>query len=208
MADVNELIKNAQAAQAHGNDSVALDFFQQALLQYPDELSLQIACGNLCMKLNRFEEAAGYFRRILVANKNPDVRNALCFALQSLGNQADRDGKYTLAEAAISEAIEHHPRNAAYWYNLGNAQRELGKLEAAASSFQQSIAANPNDADTYNNLGNVQRELGQLDLAIDNYRQALTLNPNLHHALAHLIHQKQHVCDWAGQDDENINQQI
>lgn len=208
MADVNQLIKDAQVAQEQGNDNVALDYFQQALLQYPDEISLQATCGNLCIKLARFEEAAGYFRRILAVNKNPDVRNALCYALQSLGNQADRDEKYRLAEAAFEEALEHQPNNAAYWYNLANAQRELGKLTVAVTSFQQSIKANPSDGDTYNNLGNVQRELGQLDLAIESYRQALSLNPNLHHALAHLIHQKQHACDWGGQDSEDLNRQI
>jgi protein O-GlcNAc transferase len=208
MVDVNKLINDAQLAQSKGNDSLALDYFQQALLQYPDELSLQIACGNLCVKLARFEEAAGHFRRILASNKSPEVRNALCYALQSLGNSADKDGKYTLAEACFEEALQHQPGNAAYWYNLGNAQRELGKHESAVISFKKAILAEPNDADTYNNLGNVQRELGQLDLAIENYQKALRLNPNLHHALTHLIHQKQHICDWQGQGDDNLQQQI
>ena len=53
---------------------------------------------------------------------------------------------------------------------------------------------------SHNNLGNVQRELGQLDKAIVSYETALKLNPNLHHALAHWVHQKQHVCDWHGLD--------
>ncbi|MFW5432619.1 MAG: tetratricopeptide repeat protein [Methylophilaceae bacterium] len=208
MADVNQLIKDAQTAQSQGNNSLALDYFNQALLQYPNEMSLQIACGNLCVALERFEEAAGHFRRILTTNKSPEVRSALCYALQSLGNQADQDGKYALAEAAFEEALQHQPNNAAYWYNLGNAQRELGKSKAAETSFTKSIQANPNDADTYNNLGNVQRELGQLDLAIQNYKQALALNPNLHHALAHLVHQKQHTCDWQGEGVGSLAQQI
>lgn len=208
MTDINQLISDAQLAQSKGNNSLALTYYQQALLQYPDELSLQIACGNLCVKLARFEEAAGHFRRILVFNKSPEARNALCYALQSLGNAADKDGRYALAEACFEEALQHQPSNAAYWYNLGNAQRELGKLEAAASSFKKSIKSNPDDADACNNLGNVQRELGQLDLAIANYKNALALNPNLHHALAHLVHQKQHICDWRGQGADSLNQQI
>jgi predicted O-linked N-acetylglucosamine transferase (SPINDLY family) len=52
-------------------------------------------------------------------------------------------------------------------------------------------------------LGNVQRELGQLDLAISNYKKALQLKPDMHHALVHLVHQKQHICDWDG-----LNKQI
>ena len=208
MVDVNKLISDAQLAQSKGNDQLALDYFQQALMQYPDEISLQIACGNLCIKLTHFEEAAGHFRHIFNLNQSPEVRNALCYALQSLGNSADKDGKYTLAEASFEEALQHQPNNAVYWYNLGNAQRELGKNEKAVASFKKSIQANPNDADTYNNLGNVQRELGQLDLAIENYKKALSINPNLYHALTHLVHQKQHICDWQGEGADNLTQQI
>ncbi len=208
MADVNNLIQQAQNAQAQGNNSKALDYFHQALLQHPDEVSLQATCGNLCVQLGKYEEAAGHFRRILLFNKSPEVRNALCYALQALGNEADNSQQYALAEACFEEALSHQPNHAGYWYNLGNAQRELGKLTAAVTSFQQSIQADPNNADAYNNLGNVQRELGQLDVAINHYRQALKLNPNLHHALAHLIHQKQHVCEWQSTENEDLAQQI
>lgn len=206
MVDVNKLIRDAQSAQSQGKDSLALEYFNQALNQYPNEMSLQIACANLCVKLARFEEAAGHFRSIMRLNKSQEVSNALCYALQALGNSAHQAGKYLLAETSFQEALQHQPHNAAYWYNIGNAQRELGKSSAAITSFQQAIKLNPQDADAYNNLGNVQRELGQLDLAINNYRQALNLNPNLYHALSHLIHQKQHICDWGG--EESLENQI
>lgn len=199
MQNVNQLLANAQQAQQQGNPGLALQCYQQVLLQHPNELNLHIICGNLCVELQRFEEAAGYFRRILNAsNKNNDARNALCFALQELGNQAHHHGRFAQAEACFEEATQHQPGNAVYWYNLGNAQRELGKSQAALASFKKSLALNPNDADAHNNLGNVLRELGQLDKAIASYQTALQVNPDLHHALAHLVHQKQHVCDWAG----------
>lgn len=197
MENVNDILAQAQQYQNAGNLSMALQLFQQVLLQHPKELSLHIACANLCVELGRFEEAAGYFRRILNANKkNNDAKNALCYALQGLGNQAHHAANYQLAEACFEEALQFQASNAIYWYNLGNAQRELGKIQAALTSFTRSIQHDPNDADAHNNLGNIQRELGQLDKAIASYERALQLNPQLHHALAHLVHQKQHVCDW------------
>jgi len=201
MQDANQLIKEAQQAQLQGNTRLALRVYQQVLSLHPNELSLHIVCGNLCVELQRFEEAAGYFRRILNAsNKNGDARNALCYALQELGNSAHNNCNYAQAEACFDEITQHQPGNAVYWYNLGNAQRELGKPQAALASFKQSLKFNPNDADTHNNLGNVQRELGQLVAAIASYQKALQLNPSLHHALAHLVHQKQHICDWNSLD--------
>ena len=175
--------------------------YQQALLSNPKDLDAQIMCGNLCVELRRFEQAAAYFRRIVRALKtNLNARNALCYCLEMLGNQAQSQTRYQQAEACFAEALEYQPGNAIHWYNLGNAQRDLSKLPAALHSFKQSIQFNPNDADTHNNLGNVQRELGQLDKAILSYETALKLNPNLHYALAHWVHQKQQVCDWRDLD--------
>lgn len=197
MQNVNDILAQAQQHQREGNLSLALQAFQQVLLHHPKELSLHIACGNLCVELQRFEEAAGYFRRILNTHKNgQDVKNALCYALQGLGNQAHQAANYVLAEACFEEILQYQHSNPVYWYNLGNAQRELGKIKAALASFTQSIRLDPQDADAHNNLGNIQRELGQLDQATVSYERALQINPNLHHALAHLVHQKQHCCDW------------
>lgn len=208
MVDINQLIQDAQLAQSKGDNDLALSYYQQVLFQHPDEPSLLTVCGNLCVKLARYKDATGYFRRLFTIKNSPEVRNALCYALQAWGNEADKNGRFSQAEACFEEALQHQPEHASYWYNLGNAQRELGKYSAALTSFLTSIQINPNDADTYNNLGNVQRELGLLNLAIESYNKALSINPNLHHALTHLIHQKQHICDWRGQGDSHLDQQI
>jgi protein O-GlcNAc transferase len=203
MQNANELLKQAQQAELQGNSGAALSAYQQVLSQYPNELNLHAVCGNLCVQLEKFEEAAGYFRRILSAdNKNLGARNALCFSLNALGNQVHNAGNFALAEACFAEATQHQAGNAAFWYNLGNAQRELNKPKDALVSFQQSLKLDPNDADAHNNLGNVQRELGALDKAIASYENALRLKPSLHHALAHLVHQKQHICDWNDLDKQ------
>ena len=125
-----------------------LKIYQQALLHNPKDLDAQIMCGNLCVELNKFEEAAGYFRRVVcILKNNMPANNALCFALQALGNQAHQNSNFMQAEASFAEALEYQPNNAAFWYNLGNAQRELGQIQQAASSFKQSIKFDPNDAD-------------------------------------------------------------
>lgn len=180
-----------------------LKYYQQVLLRNPKDVSAQIECGNLCVELGRFEEAAGYFRRLVrVLKTSLEVRDALCYTLQALGNQSHAQGNFAVAEASFSEALEHQPNNAAYLYNLGNALRALGKPKEAAACYQKALSITPNDADIHNNLGNVQRELGALDLAIAGYQKALALNPSLHHAKVHLVHQKQHICDWQGLEQD------
>jgi predicted O-linked N-acetylglucosamine transferase (SPINDLY family) len=181
----------------------ALKSFQQAILMQPKDLDVQLNIANTLLTLNRFEEAAAYYRRVLRAfPKKEDVRAALCHCLSSMGNQAHAAGNYAQAEACFVEAVVLNAQDAALYYNLGNAQRELGKTADAVKQYQKAIQFNPNDADTYNNLGNVQRELGQLDLAIASYTKALSINPALYHAKVHLVHQKQHICDWQGLQED------
>lgn len=191
------------ALRAANQPDAAIKSFQQAVLLQPKDLDIQLNLGNTLLSVNRFEEAAGYYRRVLrVFPKKDDVRDALCHCLSSLGNQAHAIGNFIQAEACFQEALQLTPQDAALRYNLGNAQRELGKPADAAKQYQLAIQFNPKDADAYNNLGNVQRELGQLDLAITNYEKALALNPQLYHAKVHLVHQKQHMCNWQGLDED------
>ncbi|HQN65822.1 MAG TPA: tetratricopeptide repeat protein [Methylophilus sp.] len=204
--DLNLMLHNAQAAQQAGKPHDALALYQQILTAIPEHLEIQIVCGNLCVETGQLPQAVDYFRSVYQqlhqrrdARAN-HARDALCYALSAQGNAAHAQGGFETAVNCFSEATKLNPRDAEYWYNLGNAQRELGEPSKALQAYQASLKLNPDDADTHNNMGNVLRELGRLDEAINAYETALKLNPNLHHALAHLIHQKQHACDWHGLD--------
>ena len=201
---VNYLNNYGLALRADNQLQAAVKSFQQAVLLQPKDLDVQQNLANTLLALNRFEEAATYYRRVLRAfPNNDDIRTALCHCLSSLGNQAHATGNFVQAEACFQEAVtinsqSLNSQDAALFYNLANAERELGKPAEAAQHYQKAIQLTPDDADAYNNLGNVQRELGQLDLAIASYSKALEINPQLYHAKVHLVHQKQHICDWHG----------
>jgi len=191
------------ALRANGQTEQAINCYRKALQLNPRDIDLQNNMGNAYLELQRFEEAAGCYRRVLRAlPDNPDVRGVLCNALQSYGFQCHDKGMYLQAEAAYEEAIGLNPADGASYYNLGNAQRELGKAEAALKSYRQAQKLLPDDADVSNNLGNVLRETGQLKEAVAAYQQALQLNPQLYHTRVHLVHQKQHFCDWTGLEQE------
>lgn len=185
---------------------LAANHYQTLINHAPRDWEAHFNLGAVFLELNRFEAAAGCFRKVFHANpKNPDVKNALGYALQSLGTECQQAGHYLQAEACFQEIIPLSPSDAMLYYNLGNAQRELGKSQQALISYQQAAQLMPNDADIHNNLGNVYRELGRLDEAIKSYKTAITLNPKLFHAQVHLVHQKQHICDWLDLD-KNIAQ--
>lgn len=191
------------ALRAAGKLQEALASYLKALQLAPHDGDIHTNLGNIYQELNKYEEAAGCFRRLLYANsKDVDARNALCHALQSLGEQCHASGQYLQAEAAYEELLQLAANHAYIYYNLANAQRELAKPAEAAANYRKALKLAPDDADIHNNLGNVLRELGKLDEAIACYERALELDPKLYHARVHVVHQKQHICDWHGLDDD------
>jgi len=187
------------ALRAAGQPEAALASYLKAMQLAPHDADIHTNLGNVYQELGRHEEAAGCFRRVLHGNpKDLDAWNALCHALQSLADQNHAAGQYRQAEAAYEELLQLAGGQPHLYYNLGNAQRELSKSAEAVASYEKALKLAPHDADIHNNLGNVLRELGRLDEAIACYEKALQLNPQLYHAKVHLVHQKQHACDWAG----------
>lgn len=168
----------------------------QAIQKNPQDPSLHYELGGLYLADMQTEKAlASYQQALRLAPNHPQI-------LLQLGNTQSAAQRYQEASAYFKQCIAAAPDNAAAYYNLGNALRALGQSDEAAKQYRQSLKFAPNDAETHNNLGNALRDLGRLDEAIACYQQALANNPQLHHALAHLIHQKQHICDWQGLETE------
>lgn len=192
------------ALVAAGQLQDAVKNYQKALALNPNDSDMLFNLSNVFYDLAEYGEAAACYRKLQkIHPNNADIKANLSAILQSAGSENQQAGRYEQATLNYQEAALLTPQDATIYYNLANAQRELGKASDAAINYQKTIALNPGDADAYNNLGNVQRELGQLQEAINSYRTALKLNPSLYHAKVHLVHQKQHVCDW-----ENLNEDI
>jgi predicted O-linked N-acetylglucosamine transferase (SPINDLY family) len=200
----NFLSNFGAALIAAGQLHDAVKSYQKALALNPNDSDILFNLSNVFYDLTEYGEAADCYRKLQKIYPNDaDIKANLSAILQSAGSANQQSGLYEQATLNYQEAALLTPQDATIYYNLANAQRELGKARDAAINYQKTIALNPGDADAYNNLGNVQRELGQLQEAINSYRTALKLNPGLYHAKVHLVHQKQHVCDW-----ENLTEEI
>lgn len=168
----------------------------QAIERNPQDPSLHYDLGGLYLAHRQTDKAlACYLLALKLAPNHPQI-------LLQLGNTENAAQRYSQAVHYFKQCIAVAPNDAAAYYNLGNALRALGQSEEAAKQYRHSLKLAPNDAEAHNNLGNVLRDLGRLDEAIACYKQALVIDPQLHHALTHLIHQKQHICDWQTLDAE------
>lgn len=185
------------ALRACGQLNAAIHHFRQGLALAPGDSDLwqnlgaaQHAAGDLAAARTAYLEARQR------APQDTDIQAGLCSVLQALGNRAQQAGHFAEAEQHFRDLIALQPGNGAWHYNLGNALREQGQAAQAAECYRRALAISPDDADAHNNLGNVLRELQQLPEAIACYERALAINPALYHARVHLVHQRQHLCDW------------
>lgn len=176
--------------------STALEQLKRAILRDPHDPALHYELGSLQLSQGQAADALASFSTALAhAPGHPQV-------LLQLGNACSAMGRFQQAVSYFQQSLKADASDMAAHFNLGNALRELGQPEQAAAAYRAALRLDPRDADTHNNLGNVLRESGKLDEAIDCYRTALRLNPQLHHARMHLLHQRQHICDWQDMDAE------
>lgn len=162
----------------------------EALRRDPSNPEWHYELGRVYLSMNALSEAWGHFSTAdTLAPNHPQI-------LFQLGNVAAAQQKPIEAIAYFTRSIAIEETGET-WFNLGNAQRQLGKPQEALRSFQYAQKWLVNDAELHNNMGNVLRELGDLGGAIAEYKKAVEIQPKLYHALTHLIHQQQHVCDWA-----------
>lgn len=166
------------------------------IARQPNDPELHYNLGNALLTAGDAQAAFASLNTALrLAPGHPQILLQLGNALMALGRFADAASRFRQSvQADASESAAH--------YNLGNALRELGRPTEAEAAYRQALKLDPRDADFHNNLGNVLREQGRLDEAVACYQAALQLNPKLFHALAHLVHQRQHMCDWNGLDDQ------
>ncbi len=192
----NQISRHAEQLYQSGRLNEAAEAYRQAIALQPDDPETHYNLGNIYLDMGQADKAvASYLAAEALAPGHPQI-------LLQLGNAYSAKGQSTEAVAAFRRALLLDPEDAAIHFNLGNVLRELGQPEQAADSYRMAIKLTQTDADSHNNLGNVLRELGRLDEAIASYEVALRLNPRLHHAKVHLVHQKQHICDWRGMESD------
>jgi predicted O-linked N-acetylglucosamine transferase (SPINDLY family) len=76
----------------------------------------------------------------------------------------------------------------------------LERLEEAAASCRLALEVDPSDAETHNNFGVILHELGRPYEAMKSFEQAVEIKTDVAMAEAHLVHQRQRVCEFLAPD--------
>jgi len=121
----------ASAIEAYeaGDWDLALELFDRAVENHPDEAGVVYRRGVLFYEMDRFEEALNDFRRALELNPNSEQ------AYYGVGISLYQLGQYAEAREAFREATHINPDYDMAWYGRALAEEDLGLADSALDSY-------------------------------------------------------------------------
>mgnify|MGYP005852301055 FL=1 len=154
-----------------GNAREALQAFQNAYAQNPDEPKVLLGLATAHDRLGQAAEAGRFAEMAVKASQSPDKLEALFLQGKSL--YALR--RYSEAAEALAQVTQQKPDNAEAWFFLGVAQFNLKDYAAAAGSLEKAQALAPSAA-TAANLGAALYSAGRYSDAERVLSQAVALD--------------------------------
>ncbi len=140
-------------------------------------------------------------RAIALLKQSVELQPDLAEAYHNLGGLFTRRGRFEEAIEAYQAALRIRPDYLEAVNNLGNVYQFIERYEPAVAAYRESLRLDPGSADTLFNLGNALTKLGKLDEALATYERARTINPNLIVLNTSLVHLRQQMGEWIGNDE-------
>ncbi|MEI8298295.1 MAG: tetratricopeptide repeat protein [Pseudomonadota bacterium] len=129
--------------------------------------------GQAAHLAGRYDEASGWFRRVL--DRDP----ANFDALQLLGGTRLAMGQLEDGVALLRRALKIDTREATVHNNLGNALLHLGRRSDAVASLRTAAELEPGNSSISLNLGNALREAGDLPASLATLLALLQREPRI-----------------------------
>jgi tetratricopeptide (TPR) repeat protein len=155
-----------------GDFKGALEAFQAAYNQMPDEPRVVLALALTYDRLGQFAEAGRFAALAAKSSSAPEKAEALFVQ----GKAAYFQQRYDSAEEVLLQAVQLKADRGAAWFYLGRSQFALKKYEAAIASLERAQALEPT-ADTAANLGTAYLAANRYSDAERLLNQAVALNP-------------------------------
>ena len=177
-------LKGTRGAGPTGGDleTVAdLEELNLRIAQNPNAAGLLLRRGKLLLTLQRFDEAARDFDRVLSIDDRHDA------AYFGRGIALGRLGKLDRAIADLTVYIDRNPDSSIAYTKRGVRQIWAGRFERAEEDLTKAIALDAANTEALDDLGVVLARTGRLDAALAYLLRARALDPTytkVHHNIA------------------------
>lgn len=177
-----------------GDAGKALKQYVQVLQVAPSDVETLINCGQICMALEKNDDAHDFFNRAQqIEPWNENVKKLLSDLEQTTHNTShpmDRDTLYRQAQskaadgdlagaiADLNRILEKEPENATLYNDIGVLNYETGNMEKALSCYEQAVRLNPDHTEFRKNLADFyMMEQGRAEDAMKLYVKMLEKDP-------------------------------
>ena len=163
---------SAQLYRDAGNNKVAFEILEKALVEYPDDPDLLYDSAMVAEKLDRIDILEARLTRLVeLKPSSPHALNALGYTL------VDRTPRVSEGLALIQRALALAPDDPFILDSVGWAQFRLGKLDEAEKYLRQAMEQRP-DPEIAAHLGEVLWAKGERALAQDVWQSQLKNAPD------------------------------
>ncbi|MFO1261506.1 MAG: tetratricopeptide repeat protein [Sphingomonadaceae bacterium] len=182
----------AVVLQELGEKEQALASYEAAIAYKPDYFAAYNNLGALHLALGHSREAIAALQSAIKLKPDyADAYNNLGNAFRDIGNNAS-------ATAYYNQVLTFEPHHARAHYNLGLIHQSQGQVGDAIMCFERAMTHAPDYSDAHREMAALLLTLDLREEAIATYQRALAGNPHDDIALALLLHQQGHICDWDG----------
>jgi len=165
------LVDLGLSARRQGSDDAAMEYFQSALAQNPNDPIANQQLGEMRAEAHDLDNAIQHFENALASNPSAlEARLDLGKALFLKGDQQE-------GIAFLQEAVELAPKSADAHYFLGAAYRRAGAADEAVKSLERSLRLQPKRVEALVHLGYARKSAGRRAEAVQSFKDALKLKP-------------------------------
>jgi tetratricopeptide (TPR) repeat protein len=186
--------------------SQAMEFYQRALSEAPENPAAQFGVGTLLARMGRPSEAIAHYESAVHAwPAYAEARYNFGLALAAIGRREesaqqleesvrlrpdDVEARLALAKVMIGlqrpdlalahyeDTLARQGDNVKALVGSGVALTQLGRSREAIERYLRALKLTPDDVEAHNNLGYTLATEGRLDEALPHFERALALNPD------------------------------
>ncbi|HPZ07471.1 MAG TPA: tetratricopeptide repeat protein [Candidatus Eremiobacteraeota bacterium] len=176
-----DYIENARRHISEGNPSKALEEYEKAIRENPENPIPYQCIGNFYADEGNFQEA------ILNYQKALQIEEALPITHNNLGLVYAKTGNLEGAINEFKEAIDLAPQEDQFLNNTGNVFAQKGNFKEAINYLKKAISLNPSNLKYKFNLAFCFQKDNQKEKALKIYKEILKLDPVNKKALEKLL---------------------
>ncbi len=212
-----------------GRAWLELEALSEAAALRPDDAALQFRLGEVCEKMERWPESAGFYRSAArLAPRDADSSYKAGFALEMTADPAgeaprfyemaiasdatgeasrfgigafhENCGRWKHAEQAYAERLAIRPQDAGLHFKVGMCRDRRHDWEAAARHYRDALALDASQPDWHRRLGFVMEKLGHFAAAAECYARLLQIPDKAGHETT--LYRRAWSLDEAGRHED------